>query len=120
MDINFLDIVNVTRSSCDKCLMFVYQVPCEIDKSIVSFMESFGEPMYDIDEVNLLKIESDDNYIIEGRLKRTNIKFRIPKKLENTINIDSNYRKAEFEICLGKWLSSKYNIPIWMNEKYNE
>ena len=80
-------------------------------------MESFGEPIYNIDEVNLLKIESNDNYIIESRLKRTIIKFGIPKELENS---DIDYRKAEFEICLGKWLSNKFSIPIWMSKQEAE
>lgn len=116
MNIKFYDIVKIIRTSCHTCLTFKYEIPCEIDKNIVDFMKSFGTPMYDINTVNLLKIKTEDNYIIEGRLKRTIIKFGIPNMLKNT-NINSNYRKLEFEANLGSWLSDKFEIPIIMDEQ---
>jgi len=113
MIVNFRDIVSFTKAQCNKCFVLKYQMPRTIDKSIVSFFESFGELKYDIDKVNLLKIVAEDDYIIEARLNQTIIKFGLPKELEHT-NINSNYRKTEFEACLGRWLAEKYGVPIIM------
>ena len=119
MVIKFEDIVKFTRAQCNKCFVLKYQMPRTIDKSIVGFFESFGELKYDIDKVNLLKIVTEDNYIIEARLNQTIIKFGLPKELEHT-NINSNYRKTEFEICLGKWLTDRYGVSILMYEQREE
>ena len=35
MNIKFYDIVKIARTSCNTCLTFKYEIPCEIDKNIV-------------------------------------------------------------------------------------
>ena len=111
MKVKFNDIVKIARSSCERCLAFKYELPCGIDDNIVKFLGSFGEPIYDLNLFTLLKMKSKDEYLIEGRLTATIIKFGIPKKLINT-NLDKNSRKKDFESSLANWLSDKFNVSV--------
>lgn len=109
--IEFEQVVSFSKAQCNQCFILKYELPRTIDKSIAEFFKPFGEVKYDINKVNLFKIVTEDNYIVEAKLKSTIIKFGLPRELKNT-NIANNYRKELFEICLAEWLSNKFETPI--------
>jgi len=89
----------------------LYGLPCQIDADIANFLKSFGGPIYPLQSVSLLKIDSTDGFHIEGRLGAKVIKFGMPKKYENS-DLAKLKRKIEFELQLKKWLEKKLNIKI--------
>lgn len=111
MAIKFNDIVKNYRSSCDKCISIIYEMPCYVDKDISKYLTSFGTPLYDLNVNNLLKIASEDNYTIEAKLNKIYIKFGMPKELEYT-NWDDTTRKLEFEKLLITWIEDKLQISV--------
>lgn len=73
-------------------------------------MKSFGSPKFNLSTTNLIKIEGD-GYTVECRLKRTEIKFSIPKHLEGK-DLQKESRKPEFEENLRQWIESKLQMKI--------
>ena len=110
--IKFSDIVKHHIKECDKCFQFLYSIPVDIDKGIVHFWTSFGEPKFDLDVLSLVQIESGDGYKIKGRLTNNYLYFSLPKELKDA-NLDDT-RKLEFEKCLAKWIEHKLPVEIYM------
>lgn len=111
MQIHFNSIITFTRSSCKKCVALVYEVPCEVSKTLAKHLTNFGKPVYDLDTTALLKIKTDDDHTIETRIGRTYIKFGMPKSLEGT-KLDETTRKLEFEESIRKWIEEALQIKI--------
>jgi hypothetical protein len=110
MNIKFTDIIKVTKKTCGKYTTHVYSIPCELDKNIANFMSNFGKPKFDLNTIKFLHIESADDYIIKGRLKRTSISITIAKESKNISTL--NIRKTEFENNITKWIENKLGISI--------
>ena len=108
--IKFTDIVKSHIKKCDQCFQFVYFIPVDIDKTLVNFLTSFGEPVYNLDVLSLLQIETQDEYKIKGRLTNNYIYFSLPKKFKGTDL--SATRKEEFEKCIAQWIESRLPISI--------
>lgn len=104
--VKFSEIVKTERSGCKKCLTFIYTLPYQVDKNIVGYLKSFGNPLYPLKTVTLIRIDSKDEYHIESRLNKNVIKFLIPKKFDGK-NLDKETRKLEFERCLVSWMENK-------------
>jgi len=111
MLVKFQDIIHVNRTSCKKCVALLYEVPCPIDKKIVKYLGNFGKPMYNLGANVLLKIQTKDGHIIEGKLNKNYIKLGLPKKYENS-DWDATTRKVEFEIALTEWIQDLLKITI--------
>ena len=108
----FDKLVSIKRSGCSKCFSLIYSVPCQIDKSIASaFEKEFGKPVYPIKAVKFLKIQTDDGFVIEGRVGAKILKFSIPKKHE-TSDFNKIKKKEAFDNCLITWLKKKLKIDI--------
>lgn len=93
----------------------MYALPCQVNRDIVPHLKSFGNPLYPLKSVSLLRIDSSDGYKIEGKLRKNAIKFAIPKHLENT-ELSQIDRKNEFDKCLAAWISETVNIPVSIGE----
>ena len=111
MDIKFTDIIHLTRSSCKKCVSIIYEVPCPIDAKLPEHLTNFGEPVYDINKGNYLKIATNDGHTVEAKLGRGYIKFGMPKHLENT-DLNITTRKLEFEKSIISWIEDLLKINI--------
>lgn len=111
MDIfSYHEIITTRNLTCKKCLSIVYTIPTETTKTLAKYMDTFGEPLYPLNQTNLLKIKSKDQYEIETRLGSTSIKLKLPKKFEG---VDlSKTRKPEFEEALVRWLEKTLKIKI--------
>jgi hypothetical protein len=114
--VKFNEVVTVKRTSCHKCLTLMYSIPCKVDDNIPKYLKSFGEPLWSLKSIRLLRIDSKDGYKIESKIGKNAIKFAIPKTLENT-DLASNLRKQEFEIALAQWMANKLDIPIVIGEQ---
>ena len=109
--VTFSEVVKVRRTACKKCLSLIYDLPCKVDEKITSFLKSFGDPVYPLSTIRLLKIHSKDGYKINGKLGRKSIKLDLPKKLEHK-DLNKESRKPEFEFYLKEWMSEKLDITI--------
>ncbi|KKL57927.1 hypothetical protein LCGC14_2230510 [marine sediment metagenome] len=109
--IKFADLIKIKFSGCTRCFSILYALPCQIDRNIVGYFVSFGKPTYPLKIVNLLRIDADGGYHIEGRLNAKVIKFIMPKEFENS-DLRKAARKIEFEEGLAKWMSDKLKIDI--------
>lgn len=109
--IKFTDITKTKVSSCQKCFALLYALPCQLDNDIVDYLKGFGPPVYPVNSVSFLRIDTADGFHIEGKMKAKLIKFSMPKKFRNT-DLDSILRKKEFEKGLIDWMSKKLKISI--------
>lgn len=108
--LKFSEIVKVEKTSCIRCMTFMYTLPCQVDKNIVNYLEAFGKPIYPIKTVMLIRIDSKDGYKIDSKIGKNAIKFAMPKELTGVS--DDKTRKGEFEKELIEWLSETLNIPV--------
>lgn len=107
----FNDVVKTRKVSCKTCLSLWYILPCRLDEEVISYFSKFGEPVYPIKSVKLLRINSKDGYKIEGKIGKNAIKFALPKHLEKQ-NLNKVSRKLEFEQYLKEWMTNKLDIII--------
>jgi len=107
----FSEVVKTERTSCKVCFSILYTLPCQVDRDIPGYLKGFGEPLYPLKSVKLLRIDGKDGYKIESKVGKNLIKFAIPKTLENS-NLNENERKIEFEKCLADWMTNKLDITI--------
>lgn len=110
MKIKFTDIIKFNRKVCKDCFILIYSTPCIIKRDIIEYMKSFGEPKFDLDVIDLLYIESPDNYIIKCKMGSNYISFSLPRELEHTDL--SKSRKSEFEDNIKEWLRNILKISI--------
>lgn len=111
MAVLFNEVVKVKRTSCKKCLSLLYTIPCRVDKELATFLVDFGEPVYPLKTIKLLRIDSKDGYKIESKIGKNAVKFALPKNLEGE-DLDKASRKIEFETRLTEWMSEKLDILI--------
>ena len=110
MEIKFTDIVKFKQKNCKDCFIFIYSTPCVIKKDIVDHMKSFGESKFDLDVLDLLQIESPDNYTIKCKIGGNYISLSIPREFENKDL--SKSRKPEFENNIKNWLEDILKVSI--------
>ena len=108
--VKFIDVVKQKKQSCAKCHSVTYTLPCYIDKGLVSYLTSFGSPLYDVVSTKLLRIDTDDWFQIDGTLATKTIKFVIPKALEG--KPEAILKQQVFEAALCSWMSKVLNIQI--------
>ena len=108
--VKFSEVVKIKRVACKKCFTLIYTLPCQVDRDLPKYLSSFGKLVYPLKSVTLVKIDSDDGYTIQSKLKKNIIKFLIPKHLESK-GVEKT-RKPEFEKNLVKWMQNKLDIEI--------
>ena len=109
--VKFIDTVKIKKSGCTKCFSIFYILPCTINIEIADYLISFGKPLYRLNATSLLRIDTKDNFHIEGKIGSKKIKLVMPKEYLNK-DWDSLERKNEFEKCLAKWISDRLKIEI--------
>lgn len=111
MAIAFNEVVKIKKTTCMKCLSLLYTLPCKVDIDISEYLKGFGNPIYSLKTIKLLRIDTKDGYKIESKIGKNIIKFALPKILEGK-DLDKESRKPEFEIQLADWISQKLDIFI--------
>jgi hypothetical protein len=113
--IKFSDLVTTKKSGCARCSSILYALPCQIDRKIAGYFKDFGQPIYPLKRVKLLRINAGGGFHIEGRVGAKIIKFTMPKKFEKG-DLKTIKRKTEFESNLIKWMEDKLKISISTSE----
>lgn len=98
----FSDLVDHKRlGSCSSCDTNEYQLPLPLTKEIGTYLEPFGQLMYPLDKVGLIKIDNE-RVNIQARLGRTSIRVKFKQKGQ----------RPSFEEQLAKYLGTLMQLEV--------
>jgi hypothetical protein len=105
------ELITIKKVDCSKCFSILYALPYQIDKDIVNYLKYFGNPLYPINSISLIKIEISGGFVIESKIGSKVLKFSMPTKFKD-VSEDKIVKKHKLEQLLAQWLSSKLKINI--------
>ncbi len=110
--VGFSKIVKIRAKGCKKCFSIFYVLPCNLNPNIAKYLKkSFGSPLYNINIVKLLRINTSDGFRIEGVIGEKKIKFSMSKNYEK-LHPNNIPKRKEFEESLAEWMSDTLKINV--------
>lgn len=111
MIVKFADVVKTKIGGCSKCFSITYSLPYMIDKELADFLSAFGQPVYNLNSLKVLRINVANGFHIEGRVGTKTIKLVMPKKYEKR-PLGQIQERNSFEKNLADWLTKKLKITV--------